>query len=154
VIKTGDALFGSSIIEIVFGSSGLDPSGTGDLAFRYVLDNGRSGIAVAELRPSSLTGDYDGNGIVGPEDLNLWQSTFGSTTNLAADGNGNGVVDAADYVVWRSRLGHASSSSYATVVVNSVTAVPEPTGRTLIAWLVVNSGIFGTRILRTPLNLS
>ena len=49
-------------------------------------------------------GDYDGSGMVGPEDYDLWRASFG-TDNAAADGNGNGIVDAADYVLWRKNFG-------------------------------------------------
>jgi probable HAF family extracellular repeat protein len=51
-----------------------------------------------------LSGDYSGNGTVGPEDYSLWKANFGSTTILAADGNGDGVINAADYTVWRNNL--------------------------------------------------
>jgi hypothetical protein len=73
--------------------------------------------------PSDLPGDYDGNGSVGPEDYNVWRTSFGSTNSMA-DGNGNGVVDAADYVIWRKNTTAGSGS---------LAAVSEPSGLMLIA---------------------
>jgi hypothetical protein len=53
----------------------------------------------------AVPGDYDGSGSVGPEDYNLWKSTFGSTNgDMRADGNEDGIVDASDYTFWRNRL--------------------------------------------------
>jgi hypothetical protein len=70
-------------------------------------------------RSAVVAGDYDGNGIVGPEDYTAWRANFGGTTSpgAGADGNGDGVIDAADYVVWRNNLGAGSGSK---------AAVPEP----------------------------
>jgi hypothetical protein len=47
VIKSGDALFGSTVVDLQFGLFGLDPDGSGNLAFSYQLDDGRRGIAIA-----------------------------------------------------------------------------------------------------------
>jgi hypothetical protein len=47
VIMTGDELFGSTATILHFGRLGLDPGGSGNLAFAYSLANGRSGIAIA-----------------------------------------------------------------------------------------------------------
>ena len=60
-----------------------------------------------------VPGDYDGNGVVGPEDYNFWRGKFGMAVppGTMGDGNGNGVVDAADYVVWRNHLGAISPAS-------------------------------------------
>ena len=74
----------------------------------------------------NVPGDFDGDGDVDSDDYGVWQSTFGSTQQLAADANNNGTVDAADYTVWRDNLPVAS------------TAVPEPG-----AWLLLSLGCFG-----------
>jgi hypothetical protein len=54
VIKTGDPLFGSTV-ELFSDSSApavvLDPSGTGSIAFRYLLADGRWGVGLARPVP-------------------------------------------------------------------------------------------------------
>jgi hypothetical protein len=47
VIKNGDPLFGSTVDGLLLGRFGIDPSGSGNLAFFYALADGRSGIAIA-----------------------------------------------------------------------------------------------------------
>jgi hypothetical protein len=48
VLHVGDALFGATLIDLVFDDSFND---VGQLAFVYVLDNGQSGVAVATPVP-------------------------------------------------------------------------------------------------------
>ncbi len=78
--------------------------------------------------PSILPGDYDGDGLVGPADLQVWRSSFGSNIELAADGNGDRIVDAADYVVWRKNFGAGAGATAA-----ASAAVAEPATCTLLA---------------------
>ena len=51
-------------------------------------------------------GDFSGNGIVGPEDYDVWKASFGMAVapGTFGDGNGDGIVNAADYTVWRNDL--------------------------------------------------
>jgi hypothetical protein len=55
VIKTGDSLFGSTVLGVGMGRFGLDPFGSGNLAFAYALTDGRLGIAVASPVPEPNT---------------------------------------------------------------------------------------------------
>jgi hypothetical protein len=72
-----------------------------------------------------LPGDSNRDGEVDASDYDVWESKFGSTTELKADHNKNGVVDAADYVVWRDNLGRSVTA------VGSV-VIPEPPAAQLI----------------------
>ena len=56
LIKTGDPLFGSVVTTLNFGRFGIDPEGSGNIAFSYQLGDGRSGVALANPvpEPSSL----------------------------------------------------------------------------------------------------
>jgi PEP-CTERM motif-containing protein len=74
-------------------------------------------------------GDYDGDGTFGPGDYSVWQSTFGSTTNLAADGNRDGLIDAGDYVAWRAHMPAGSGAD----AIDRSSAVPEPGTLELVA---------------------
>ncbi len=62
---------------------------------------------IITITATTPAGDYNQSGTVGPEDYDLWRSTFGNTiaAGTAADGNGNGVIDAGDYVIWRKNNG-------------------------------------------------
>jgi hypothetical protein len=55
IIKTGDTLFGSIVDDVEFGRFGLDPSGTGNVAFKYSLTNGSGGVALAIAVPEPST---------------------------------------------------------------------------------------------------
>ena len=80
----------------LFDWTGVTPTGVFSVASPYTWNLSKlyttGEVTLTSVAP--LPGDYNGNGTVGPEDYNLWKSSFGSTTNLAADGNGNGIVDA------------------------------------------------------------
>ena len=84
------------------------------------------------------------DGVVGPNDELVWQSTFGATTggDLRADGNGDGVVDAGDYTIWRSHLAAAGGGA------TGAGAVPEPTA---IQTLLVGSSLLITFLLLNEL---
>lgn len=84
---------------------------------------------------TNIPGDYNGDGVVGPEDYDEWRASFGSTTILTADGNGDQIVDAADYTIWRDQLGAIPLHGDAAALLFANTlppAVPEPTGWVLL----------------------
>jgi GH18 family chitinase len=110
----------------------IDPTNSGSL------------LRTAYLKNQTLGGDYDGDGVVGPNDELVWQSTFGATTggDLRADGNGDGVVDAGDYTIWRSHLAAAGGGA------TGAGAVPEPTA---IQTLLVGSSLLITFLLLNEL---
>jgi hypothetical protein len=80
----------------------------------------------------SVAGDYNGDGLVGQADFDLWRAKFESA-DAGADGNGDGVVDAADYVVWRNAAGNDERLIASAMI--TATLVPEPTA----VWLVLSS---------------
>src|SRR5262249_28795943 len=59
VIETGDVLFGQPVTNLLFAEPdthfGFDPYGSGNLAFRYTLANGVSGVAMASPVPEPST---------------------------------------------------------------------------------------------------
>jgi hypothetical protein len=57
------------------------------------------------------TGDFDRDGTVTGPDYELWDRTYGSTSDLRADGSGDSATNAADYVVWRKFLGATAHPS-------------------------------------------
>jgi len=82
-------------------------------------------------------GDYDQNGIVDADDLEVWQLTFGATVVFpgnGADGNIDGVVDAADFTVWRDNFG---ATIFTGEAARHALKVPEPSAYTLLALGVI-----------------
>lgn len=79
----------------------------------------------------AASGDYSGNGTVGPEVYTIWKSNFG-TSFADADGNGNGIVDAGDYTVWRDNLSARTGS---------LASVPEPSVWLMLIGLTVMIGV-------------
>lgn len=53
-------------------------------------------------------GDYNLDGEVAADDIDVWSAAYGSTALLAADGSGDGAVNAADYAVWRDHVGEVA----------------------------------------------
>jgi probable HAF family extracellular repeat protein len=130
----------------VIAASGINDSGWIVANGFYSSGDVRDALLLTPV--SGLAGDYDGDGIVGPEDYNLWKSSFGSTKFLLADGNGNGLVDAADYSVWRDRLDQALvvGSGSALLSAGPLSAVPEPS--TMLLMLVASMNYVGWLIMR------
>lgn len=93
VIQKGDALFGSTVNKLFFESRGLNNSG--DIAFRYKLNNLVEGVAIARNLWASIPGDIDGDGDVDASDLAALLDAWG-TSDPSADVDGDGTVGPMD----------------------------------------------------------
>jgi hypothetical protein len=89
------------------------------------LQTSDTGSITIDSMPA-IAGDYDANGIVGPEDYQLWRSSFGSNNSPTVDGSGNNIIDAADYVLWRKNMGSGVSTGIGQVVNLAAEVIPEP----------------------------
>ena len=89
--------------------TGIVPAGATEarLVLQFLQPTGQAGavhvddVSFGIVDAVPLAGDYNHDGVVDPDDYDVWKNNFGSTANLDADGNNNGVVDAADYTVWQ-----------------------------------------------------
>lgn len=61
----------------------------------------------------SLTGDYNGDGLVNAPDYVVYRNTFGDTVTPGegADGSGNGMIDLADYDQWANNYGESGGGA-------------------------------------------
>jgi hypothetical protein len=92
-----------------------------------------------ETTAPSFAGDFNGDGMVNSNDLNLWKTGFGKTVGAIrgdGDADGNGRVDGADFLIWQREFGSGSATA-------STGAVPEPA-----AALLVGVGFAGAAVLR------
>ena len=70
-------------------------------------------------------GDFDGDGVVGLGDYNLWRDNLGSTdeTDISLNGYLDGVVNEDDYSLWKANFGH---TCLLPAMAAGSAAVPEP----------------------------
>jgi hypothetical protein len=134
-------------------------------SFTYVGEPGGPISSIYDVAPDIgapalgvFTGDYDDDGRVDDDDLELWQTNYGTTVAVpgtGADGNGDGLINAADYVVWRNRNGSAPPATGTLVTSSSVTtAIPEPSTVGLVALAMLVVGVrFGGPARKTSLKV-
>jgi hypothetical protein len=79
-----------------------------------------------------LEGDFNGDGRVDADDLDVWHGDFGSESGVTADADGDGDADGADLLMWQRQVGANSTLANAT-------AAPEPASSLLLlaAWPVI-----------------
>ncbi len=115
---------GTATIDILNASSITGTlSLTGDTT-GFTLVETATTLSLQFTGSGGVPGDYDGNGSVGPEDLALWQSTYGSTTSLDADGDGSNRVAGGDFLFWQQANGGGGLSA--------LEAVPEPSSLVML----------------------
>ncbi|TWT40786.1 hypothetical protein [Botrimarina hoheduenensis] len=74
------------------------------------------------LKPAtSITGDYNFDGVVDVADYTVWRDSLGSAVLLDADGDGDHVIDQDDYALWAASFGNVASL-----------AIPEPASAFLL----------------------
>lgn len=79
-----------------------------------------------------LNADFDGDYDVDGNDLLVWQRHYGTAGSASqGDANEDGQVNAADLQVWRAQFGTPRPQP------SRATAIPEPRGATLIAWVIM-----------------
>jgi hypothetical protein len=76
-------------------------------------------VLVLTVLPS-LTGDFNGDGVVGAADYVMWRNAYGSTTHPQLDLDGSGTVDDGDYTIWAANFGGIDGGG------GSAAGVPEP----------------------------
>jgi hypothetical protein len=98
VIRTGDALFGSTVTGFGIGRQALNDAG--QFAFFYSLANGIEGVAIANAPPSEVLGDFDLDGDVDGRDFLAWQRnpSVGNLADWQAN-DGTGSLVAANVAV-------------------------------------------------------
>ena len=86
-----------------------------------------------EIYRATLTGDFNGDGVVDVADYTVWRDAQGQEVvpGSGADASGNGIVDADDYDLWRANFGARRAA-----IAPQGTNVPEPTALWLVGGLV------------------
>jgi hypothetical protein len=86
-------------------------------AFLYTMP--AYSVSTIVLR-GGVEGDFNGDGSVDGDDLQVWKGGFGKTGATLADGdaNGDGLVDGADFLLWQRNAGAAADLE--------ATPIPEP----------------------------
>lgn len=90
--------------------------------------------------PSSVDGDYNGDGAADAADYTVWRDSLGQlvSAGAGADGDFDGVVDAGDFVRWRAHYGDGPA----------LNSIPEPTALVVAAFSIVASLLI--RVRPTP----
>lgn len=73
---------------------------------------------------NEIPGDYNSDGAVSTQDLEVWARTYGGIGS--ADGNRDGLVDGEDFLIWQRNLGASAPAG------NRSRSVPEPSAFMLI----------------------
>jgi hypothetical protein len=111
----------------------FDVNGDQDLAFEFLLADGTNFQIGAVLYRAAADFNFDGD--VDAEDLQLWQSAYG--VNGSADADGDGDSDGRDFLVWQRQVEQPALLAAAS------TSVPEPS--TMISMLLGLVGYCGFR---------
>ena len=134
--------------ESVLVELGLVSSSTFQLAEAraHAVDDPLDLFRVATATPllSPVDADFTGDGAIGLDDLALWRSEYGTTSDAATvfgDADGDEDADGRDFMAWQSQFRRGASAT------PSVTAVPEPTSASLVV-LTIGAAVGSVRCRR------
>ncbi|MEM1446823.1 MAG: choice-of-anchor tandem repeat NxxGxxAF-containing protein [Planctomycetota bacterium] len=128
IILTGDPLFGSTLVDLTFSGDPADErsglNNRGDLAFSYELANGAQGVAFYGDLVATVSGDFNGSGLVEQGDLNFVLNTWGDARGPWANATGftTTLVDQEELNAVLNNWGSSSSPNFAA----NPSVVPEP----------------------------
>ncbi|MBN1853125.1 MAG: hypothetical protein JW829_10395 [Pirellulales bacterium] len=136
LVDLGSGLYvpqAGDLFELICSGTGLTgqfaqvklPDIAAGLAWSLQYDTHSVLLEVLETMPS----DFNRDGIVDRNDLDVWQDGFGLSDNATpnqGDADFDHDVDGADFLVWQRDLGTAASAS------GSQTAIPEPAAMVLM----------------------
>jgi hypothetical protein len=80
-------------------------------------------LLFSDLPPTTLTGDYNDDGVVDAADYVMWRSALETQTQLTNETASPGIVDLDDYAAWRTNFGAAVTDG----IRSAQFAVPEST---------------------------
>lgn len=82
-----------------------------------------------------LKGDFDGNAVVNPGDLPIWQETYGSTDILVADTNRSGRVTGRDFLDWQRGFETTAAAHSSPSLIGQLKGIPLGSQVTVIGTL-------------------
>lgn len=95
-----------------------------------------------------LPGDFNQNGSVDSQDLELWRDDYGEIgQSLVTDANENGSVDGADFLIWQNSAGATSGGA-----AGSSATVPEPTCLTALLFFITPASEVWRRSVKRSLH--
>lgn len=124
VIRTGQPLAGSTVERITFrGTDGINESG--QVTFAATLSDGRSGVFL--FTNSTLSGDYNDDGIVDAADYTVWRDNLNTPPGTLPNDSHGGVIGDLQYATWKDNFGRESTGGSLLQV-----TVPEPASGSLL----------------------
>jgi hypothetical protein len=144
---TGLLANGNQTGQIAWGAATINPDGSATQNLYGMRTNGGIRAFTFTLPVPSVSGDYNGNGVVDAADYVIWKKNLGLTggaTKAQGDGTGDGNVTSDDYDYWRTRFANTTGGSGTGGL--STNAVPEPnTIVMLMTSLLISASGIGRR---------
>ena len=143
VAGRGDNLAGDSIASLIFGGTHLPfdgsrqggPNAAGQIAFSYLLEDGRDGIALWSP-PEPVDGDANLDGIVSIADFAVLRTNFGrggpGVYFQDGDFDGDRLVSITDFALLRANFGGPAADA-AALDAWAAAVVPEPASLAAVA---------------------